>query len=952
MKQSISNEFFYFNSSLGEGPHDFTNLDVMPFEQRMEYLSKYADHLEKTHNIPEVPGKVVTEGETVAAMDALTRRDDVPQISKRLYFDKMEASLKPMTYGYKGWSLYTKKAFVEDYKVVFDGPDYAPTPSASYTFDNTNRLKEFEFSFVMDSEYSAPIMGVIIDTTPGRTVELRCGIQDLVKIQFYSSGVYYARLGHNCPYHLQNVLLGEFEFDKVQHGKITIDGNEFTFTLNGVTSEPMPLDADMNPDTVYIGTGMFRIGRWEFTPEKLVCGEETTTEFFVPCEESNASAEALGEVTLPYVVGTYANKDKALCFEKTFEIKELQNAILNVQSLDPGGKVWVNGTLVADTDRFESMKLDITEVLKAGENLLQIQVDPRGPEVLFNWHRQKDAYNGWFCEEVWIDFFNQVRIDDVTVVPQQLDGADMTCKLTAEVSRDCDIKVYMRKTNPVAEADEVCLGSYKTTEQKLDVQFTVTPDLWTPETPNLYVVRVAALDGDGKEVDDAPVETGFRTIEQKDGEILLNGEKIVLTGALTMQFLPPYTETPVTHICPWTEQIVWQELMVKEMHGNTMRMHILGYGSNDARYARIADKLGLMLIWTTRYLDSVEQMVLQDTWAMKDGFIHQIKERMNHPSIIMWEGSNEFHPCISDIDRICDEFVPAVKAVDMSRIICPISHLYYAGDMIPMPNCGFYNDEGTTDHAGNPMKSTENWTDPTVIRSAHTYGILLGYGTKWDRMRTQKWTMQKEMVESKDHAYMVSEFAVIGRQNPNTPEAKEYFNEYSYEFADERASGMVFTRDQWRQSQAYQALAAKVDVQMMRLEGIDGMLWCCLLGGANDAGYLKPAIDCYGYPKLAFYTLKEGFQNLYVATNSVDVIKGTGFDLTPVIFGAKAGESYGLKAVITNEAGETVAEHTYEAVTAACDRADFAPWKPELRADGYYAVRFELAEVQLVERDL
>ncbi len=945
MQQSISNEFFYYNSNLGEGPHDFTNLDIMPFEQRMEYLSKYAKHLEQTHHLPEVPRKVVTEEETAAAMETLTCRDDLPQISKRLSFDKMNASLKPVTYGYEGWSLYTKKAFVENKKVVFDGPDYAPTPSASYTFDNSKRLKEFEFSFVMNSAYSAPIMGVIIDTTPGRTVELRCGIQDLVKIQFYSSGVYYARLGKGCPYHLKNVLLGEFEFDKVQHGKITLYDTAFTFTLNGVTSEPMPLDADLNPDTVYIGTGMFRTGRWEFTPEKFVFDEETKTEFFVPCGESDAPAESLGMVSLPYVVGTYANKDKALCLEKIFEVKELETAVLNVQSLDPGGKVWVNGLLVADTDCFESMKIDITENLKVGENLLQIQVDPRGPEVLFNWHRQKDAYNGWFCEEVWIDFFHGIRIDDVTIVPEKLDGTEMTSNITATVSKDCDVNVYMKKVSPAAEAEEIFVGSYRTKDGKLDATFAITPELWTPETPNLYAVRVTALDADGKEVDDAVVETGFRTIEQKDGDILLNGEKIVLTGALTMQFLPPYRETPVTHICPWTEQIVWQELMVKAMCGNTLRMHILGYGSNDARYARIADRLGLMLIWTTRYLDSVEQMVLQDNWAMKDGFLRQIQERMNHPSIIMWEGSNEFHPCLSDIDRICDEFVPAVKAVDMSRIICPISHLYYAGDMIPLPNCGFYNDAGDADHAGNPMKATENWTDPMVIRSAHTYGILLGYGTKWDRMRTQKWTMQKEMVESKDHAYIVSEFAVIGRQNPNTPEAKEYFNEYSYEFADERASGMVFTRDEWRQSQAYQALAAKVDVQMMRLEGIDGMLWCCLLGGANDAGYLKPPIDCYGYPKLAFYTLKEGFQNLYVATNSVDVIKGTGFDLTPVVFGAKAGECYSLKAVITNEAGEVVAEHVYDAVTAECDRADFAAWNPELSADGYYAVRFEIAQV-------
>lgn len=117
---------------------------------------------------------------------------------------------------------------------------------------------------------------------------------------------------------------------------------------------------------------------------------------------------------------------------------------------------------------------------------------------------------------------------------------------------------------------------------------------------------------------------------------------------------------------------------------------------------------------------------------------------------------------------------------------------------------------------------------------------------------------------------------MIGRQNPHVPEAGEYFNPYSYEFPDEVSLGFSTTPDQWRQSQAYQALAAACTVRRMRQLGVDGMLWCCLMGGANDGGYLKPPIDFYGYPRLAFYTLRDGYAPLTAASDDVNVVKAAG----------------------------------------------------------------------------
>lgn len=944
MSSSISNEFFYFDKSLDSGHHDFTGNPLVTTKQRKDFLKNYAYYLERIYDLPEKPQYAVPLQNVYEDLEKMTAVISNPTVSKCICFNKMNASLQHLTSDYEGWSLYTKKASVKKNTLIFSGNDLPPTPAAVYSFDGTKRVKTFSFTVCIDKGYSSTISGGASLTTSAKTVELRSGINDIVKLHFYSNGEFYVRLGNECPYHLKNVLIGNFTFDEPQEVTVKLKEETFSVVFNGTESEDFPLASMLNPDMIFVGSGMFHIGKWEFTPKSLGFEDYEINSFFNKVLKNSQKPIFVGEVELPYQIGTFKNRDMAIILEKSFTVGEFKKAILQLNSLDPGGLVWVNGINIASTDSFESIKVDISEHLIVGENTLKILVFPRAPEVLFNWHRQKDPYNGWFCEEINLTLFNEIEIDNLKVITNQIEESKVNCRITANLTGDltnCRVRLLLRKIYPEVETNASCLGEFNS-DKNFSTTVSFEAELWTPDTPNLYEVRLIVIDENGNSIDDATVETGFRIIEQKNGDILLNGKKIILTGALLMQFLPPYSETSATHICPKTYEVLWQEMMVKKMNGNTMRIHILGYGTNDVRYARIADRLGLMLIWTTRYIDSVEQLALQPDWAAKDGYIRQIEDRFNHPSIIMWEGSNEYHPSLKDIDIIYEKFVTAVKEVDNTRIICPVSHLYYAGDSYPIPNCAYYNDDGTTDHNGSPVKANPYWCDSSVIRSAHTYSILLGYGTNWERLRKQAWSMQKELTESKNHAYIVSEFAVIGRQNPTTPEAMEYFNEYSYEFRDEINSGLVFSKDEWKTSQAYQALAAKVAVQIMRLNNIDGMLWCCLMGGANDAGYLKPPIDCYGYPKLAFYTLREGYQELYVSTDNVDIIKGSGFEIAPVIYGTKTGNVYTLCVSIVNMDGNEISKKVYEGVTSNGSSLKLPLWKPEISENGYYGLRFNL----------
>ena len=400
-----------------------------------------------------------------------------------------------------------------------------------------------------------------------------------------------------------------------------------------------------------------------------------------------------------------------------------------------------------------------------------------------------------------------------------------------------------------------------------------------------------------------------------------------------MQFLPPYDETPINHIFPSDEQIAWQALLAKNMNCNTVRMHQLGYGTNDARFARIFDKLGLLCIWTTRLIDSLSTVLWNKIWKQSGCYEEQMKEVINHPSICVWEGINEISMSLKDIDHAYKEFVTAVKKVDKTRLICPVSNVYYDD---------YYSDDGNYNKKGERVCAAKEWNDSLVIRSDHPYVDYLGYGFSWSRLRNQQFAEQANLLSSKKHAYIMSEYAVIGRQDPRTAEAKKYINEKSYEVSNEYDLGYMFD-DRWQLSQAYQALAAEVTTKKVLSLGVDGVLWCSLNGGANDASYMKPPIDFYGYPKPAFFALKNYFNDLVCFANDIETVWGSNYVLHPVVTGGSENKYISVNISVKDLSGNVVAARSYENVWFADKKVELSPCRFDLK-NGYYTVEYSVRE--------
>ncbi len=902
---------------------DATNFSV---EKQVEYLQKLAEFNKREYG--DCSASLVSKEECLAMLKEVQLYTP-NAYRERTYFKGVKAFLE-VEKKRRSCILYTKKTFIKEKTIVFqDGNNY-PVPCAKMTTDK--RFGYAQLQVDMGKEFQTPLRGGISTMVAGRIIEFRFGVQEILKLQFYSDGSCCARIGEPDEWHHDNILLEKFDYNGAFTFSVQFE-NGSAYILGLGERREVKLLTKTLPDTIFISGGTCIVNTWKVAPLLLKTSDGEEWDPFENIVKEDIQIEELGLVDLPYVVGTQNAQDKTLIIEKRFDyVKDGRSLYLSCRGLDPDGEIYVNGEKVVDNDNMMGGEWDITKYLAEGENTIVLRVNPRGPEVLYSWHKHQDPYNGWFAGSTYVEKRAPLFIRDMqikTTRAQSTIEGRISLQLNQATDATLFAKCYILKNG---EEKLLCEGALQA--QTGVLPFAFDGQSWSAETPCLYDI-VVRLYQEGNLVDEYADRVGFRTVEQREGDIYVNGKKTIWKGGLLMQFLPPYEEIPLNHVCPSDLHIVWQALLAKKMGCNTVRMHQLGYGTNDERHAKIFDALGLQVIWITRLIDTVANISWKGEWEQKKYYQAQIREVYNHPSILMWEGGNEMYLTRKDIDCIYQEFVKGVKEVDDTRLICPVSHLYYANDAYDK-GCEYYQENGRQDEYFRNVQACEEWSDPLVIRSAHTYDWLLGYGKDWKKFRLQDWSAQPALLESKEHAYMVSEYAIIGQQNPaHTP-----VNKKSYELADETLLGYRFDESQWEISQAYQSLAARFTTKYMLLKGVDGLLWCCLSGGANDGTYMKPPIDFYGYPKQAFYALKECFQDTVCFDDSCDVIWGTSHTIRPVLFhyGDRAPKK--LTIGIYDEEERLVEEKIYEKLRITSTTTRFPAWEVALPKNAYYTVRF------------
>ncbi|MBC8101611.1 MAG: hypothetical protein H7Z41_03385 [Cytophagales bacterium] len=153
--------------------------------------------------------------------------------------------------------------------------------------------------------------------------------------------------------------------------------------------------------------------------------------------------------------------------------------------------------------------------------------------------------------------------------------------------------------------------------------------LWDTEHPNLYGLRVE-LCRSAKPVDVYETRFGMRSVEAKNGNILLNGTPIFIAGALDQDFYPGTIYTP-----PSTDYLRDQFKKAKEMGLNLLRCHIK---TPDPRYLQLCDEMGL-LVW---YEIPNWAVLTKKSAARGREHLEAMLERdYNHASIVIVSVMNE-----------------------------------------------------------------------------------------------------------------------------------------------------------------------------------------------------------------------------------------------------------------------------------------------------------------------
>ena len=302
--------------------------------------------------------------------------------------------------------------------------------------------------------------------------------------------------------------------------------------------------------------------------------------------------------------------------------------------------LYVNGKFAGYAeDSKVAAEFDITPFLKKGKNLIAFQT--------FRW------CDGSWCEDQ--DFWRlsgparenylyarskEHRLLDVRVETELKNNyKDGALNITAKVQGNT--LAYFGLYDPdgkeviVTGTDNVKNGVAKYQLRVKNVR------KWSAETPNLYTLVVSPIQNGGMYLpyEIVQVKVGFRKVEIKNKQFLVNGQPVLLKGADRHEIDPDEGYNV-------SEQRMIQDIMMmKRMNINAVRT---SHYPNDPRWYDLCDKYGLYVVAEANQ-ESHGFQYGDDAAAKKPEFAKQIMERnqhnvsmfFNHPSIVTWSLGNE-----------------------------------------------------------------------------------------------------------------------------------------------------------------------------------------------------------------------------------------------------------------------------------------------------------------------
>ena len=321
-------------------------------------------------------------------------------------------------------------------------------------------------------------------------------------------------------------------------------------------------------------------------------------------------------------------------YRKTFTLDENwsgKDIFLHIGSATSNVRVWINGKEVgySEDSKLEA-RFDITKFVKTGENLVALEI--------FRWcdGTYLEDQDFWrlsgISRDVYVYSREKKRIEDIRVQA----AASGMAELRADVSKGVT-SVSFEIVDPFGK--QVTDMNVPVSKNVAQAQITVpSVKQWSAEAPWLYTLKVTSFDKKGQ-TETASIEIGFRDVAVKDGQLLVNGQPVLIKGANRHE-MNPYKGYVVS------EADMIQDIQVmKRLNINAVRTC---HYPDDPMWYTLCDRYGLYVVDEAN-IESHGMGYGKESLANDPDYelahlerIRRVVQRdFNHPSVIIWSMGNE-----------------------------------------------------------------------------------------------------------------------------------------------------------------------------------------------------------------------------------------------------------------------------------------------------------------------
>lgn len=442
-------------------------------------------------------------------------------------------------------------------------------------------------------------------------------------------------------------------------------------------------------------------GRWQAIIDQYEVGfydyryQPTPNGFFKNAKPKNKSElleydfDTAGSLKVPGDWNTQADQlffyEGTVWYKKSFDYQRSPNTRLFVYfgAANYRADVYLNGEKLGEHEGgFTPFNFEITNLVRDTGNFLVVKVDNKRrrdgvPTSMTDWWN----YDGLTRHVKLIetpstfvhDYFIQLQKGSRNQVNGwvKLGGDKLNQRITLRIPEAGISKTFTTDANGLAM-----------------INFTADLKLWSPENPKLYDLRVEA------ETDQVRDQIGFRSIETRGTEILLNGRPVFLRGVCIHEEAPirsgrAYSREDALTLLGWA----------KELNANFVR---LAHYPHNEFIIREADRLGIM-VWSEV---PVYWTILWDNSVALESAQNQLSEMItrdkNRAAVVIWSVANEAP--VSDVRvAFLKKLVDRTRALDSTRLISAALERHYINpttQMIDDPIGEFLDVLGCNEYVG------------------------------------------------------------------------------------------------------------------------------------------------------------------------------------------------------------------------------------------------------------